>query len=73
KNHCLAKVALGRMAFKNGRYTEAADHLDEAVRVKPLLPSAWFTLGVAHMRLGSWSGALQAFTRVVQQEPEEGE
>jgi cytochrome c-type biogenesis protein CcmH/NrfG len=33
----------------------------------------WFRLGAIAMQMHDWSLALQAFTEVVQQEPEEGD
>ena len=61
------------MQLREGKYEEACGHLEQALSVKPLLTSAWFSLGVARMQLGRWPESRQAFSTVVQQEPEEGE
>lgn len=61
------------MRLVEGNYEEACKHYEQALAVKPLLTAAWFSLGVATMRLGRWSDSLKAFSRVAQQEPEEGE
>eukprot|EP01104_Vermistella_antarctica_P015350 TRINITY_DN5018_c0_g1_i1.p1 TRINITY_DN5018_c0_g1~~TRINITY_DN5018_c0_g1_i1.p1 ORF type:complete len:954 (+),score=243.33 TRINITY_DN5018_c0_g1_i1:1994-4855(+) len=45
----------------------------KALKINPLFPSAWYTNGCAAMQLKQWSVAANAFSRVVQQEPEEGE
>eukprot|EP00752_Nemacystus_decipiens_P003609 g3326.t1 len=68
-----AKASLARMRFSEAKYGEACEHYEQALAVKPLLTAAWFSLGVARMRLGRWEESLQAFSTVVQQEPEEGE
>ncbi|CAM9709844.1 unnamed protein product, partial [Ectocarpus sp. 13 AM-2016] len=68
-----AKASLARLRFGEGKYEEACGHYEEALAVKPLLTAAWFSLGVARMRLGRWQESLQAFSTVAQQEPEEGE
>jgi tetratricopeptide (TPR) repeat protein len=60
-------------AAKQGEIEVAIGHFRQAVAVKPLLPRAWFTLGAALMRLEQWDAALQAYTRVVQQCPDDGE
>lgn len=67
------QVSLARHRFAEVDYEGACSHFEQALAVKPLLPAAWFTLGVARMRLGRWSESLEAFSRVAQQEPEEGE
>jgi Flp pilus assembly protein TadD len=56
-----------------GEIEVAIGHFRQAVAVKPLLPRAWFTLGAALMRIEQWDAALQAYTRVVQQCPDDGE
>ena len=68
-----AKAALGRKSYDRGEFRAAVEHLTAAVAVKPLTPSAWFLLGNACMRSDLWVEALNAFTHVVQQEPEEGD
>jgi tetratricopeptide (TPR) repeat protein len=38
----------------------------------PLVPDVWFLLGLARMAVEDYKGALEAFTRVVQQESDDG-
>lgn len=68
-----AYVALGKYYADKGDLKLASDNFKKAVKVKPLTPAVWFRLGTTSMRLGEWETALQAFTEVVQQEPEEGD
>lgn len=68
-----AYVALGKHFADKGDFEKAAKFYKEAVIVKPLSPHVWFQLGAISMRLEDWPTALQAFTEVVQQEPEEGD
>jgi tetratricopeptide (TPR) repeat protein len=68
-----AHVALGKHYLNNGDLKKSAEHLKVAVRIKPLSPHVWFSLGAVSMRIKDWATALQAFTEVVQQEPEEGD
>ncbi len=68
-----AQVSLGRYHFGKGNCEQAVLHLEKAVAIKPLLPTAWFMLGSANMRLDRWEGGLRAFSRVIMQCPEEGQ
>ena len=68
-----AKRTLGRMAFDKQLYAECIDHLNAALAVQPLVAHAWYTKGVACMRLERWGEAVMSFTRCVQQDMEIGE
>lgn len=68
-----AKTSLGRYWFSKGDYEASAIHFKAAVTAKPNLPRAWFTYGSVLMRLSRWEEALQAYSRVVQQCPDDGE
>jgi tetratricopeptide (TPR) repeat protein len=61
------------MCFEQGRYQDCCDHLDDALRVQPLVPASWYLKGIACMRIENYSGAMEAFTRCVQQDMEIGE
>lgn len=61
------------MCFEQGRFEDCCDHLDEALRVQPLVPASWYLKGIACMRIENYSGAMEAFTRCVQQDMEIGE
>ncbi len=68
-----AHVALGKHYADKGDIAKAVEQFKMAVHIKPLTPHVWFRLGALSMRLEDWETALQAFTEVVQQEPEEGD
>lgn len=68
-----AFVALGKHYFDIGDLTSASDYIGKALVIKPLNPGIWFYYGTINMKLGEWDAALEAFSQVVQQEPEEGE
>jgi tetratricopeptide (TPR) repeat protein len=73
KRYGRAKRTVARMCFEQGRYQACCDHLDEALRVQPLVAASWYLKGIACMRIENYSGALEAFTRCVQQDMEIGE
>lgn len=51
---------------------EALEHWKEAVTIMPLVPEIWFLMGIGYMDVEKWEDAATAFTRVVQQEPDDG-
>jgi tetratricopeptide (TPR) repeat protein len=66
-----AYVALGKYYFDKDEMEQSADLFTKALKIRPLVPHIWFRLGTISMRLGSWKEALNAFSEVIQQEPEE--
>lgn len=68
-----AYVALGKHHFDKGELEEAADFYTKGLKIRPLMPHVWFRLGTISMRLGRWNEALNAFSEVVLQEPEEAD
>ena len=68
-----AYVALGKYHFDKGELEEAAEYYSKGLKIRPLMPHVWFRLGAISMRLGRWKEALNAFSEVVQQEPEEAD
>ena len=68
-----AFLALGEYFFEKGDLAIAADHLEKALKLRPLNSVAWFRLGAICMQLGRWKNALRSFSEVVLQNPEEGE
>lgn len=68
-----AKRALGRMCVEASEWEEAVAHFKEALAVNSLFPDVWFTYGCAAIQIRNMQLAAHAFTRVVQQTPENGE
>lgn len=68
-----AYLALGEHYFGKGDLEVAADYYEKALKVRPLIPAAWFRLGNISMQLSRWQNALRAFSEVVLQQPEEAE
>ena len=68
-----AYVALGKYYFDKDEMEQSADFFTKALKIRPLMPHIWFRLGTISMRLGRWKEALNAFSEVVQQEPEEAD
>lgn len=55
-------VTLSRL----GKYNEALEAYDQALRIDPDYPNAWNNKGVVLSRLGKYSEALEAFDRALQ-------
>ncbi len=53
------------------RHDEARRHLDEAVRLDPKLPEAWFNRAQSRMELGDLKGALADLTKSIALKPGE--
>ena len=68
-----AYIALGKIYFEKNELEKSREYIEKALELKPINPGIWFFFGTLNMRLERWGAALQAFSEVVQQEPEEGE
>ncbi|KAI8870210.1 TPR-like protein [Ramicandelaber brevisporus] len=68
-----AARALGAYYIKQQQWQDALTWYQRAMKVNSLFPNSWFVLGCAAMHLSEWSTALNAFTRVVQLEHDNGE
>lgn len=68
-----AKRALARLCVQKEEWAEAVIHFREALKLNSLFPEAWFTYGCSAMEIDDWGLAANAFTRVVQQMPDNGE
>jgi tetratricopeptide (TPR) repeat protein len=68
-----AWVALGKYDFDHGNLRASAEHYRKALALRPLMPAIWFRVGTISMQLEDWETALEAFSQVVQQEPEESD
>ena len=73
RKYARAKRALGRMCVEAGQWEEAVSHFKQALEINSLFPDVWFTYGCAAMQIHNMQLAAHAFTRVVQQTPENGE
>ena len=54
----------------NPSYKQAASHFEKAVEAYPEFAGAWSALGAARFDLGDEGGALQAFTRSINADPD---
>jgi tetratricopeptide (TPR) repeat protein len=73
KRYARAKRTLARMCFDKKQYAVCVKHMDEALAVHPLVPTAWYLKGLACMHLEDYVNGLNAFSRCVQQDMEIGE
>ncbi|GIL61603.1 hypothetical protein Vafri_16033 [Volvox africanus] len=71
--HTRSQRSLGRNAMRRKDYAKASGHWEAAVALNPLQPESWFALGFCCLKLDRHRAALRAFTRVTQQEPDNGE
>jgi tetratricopeptide (TPR) repeat protein len=56
---------LGRYRFNEGKFKEAAECYEKALKVNRLYPDAWFTMGCCYMRADDYKNAAYAFSQVV--------
>jgi len=68
-----AKRSLAKVQLVKEKYKEAIENFHMALALNPLYPSAWFSVGFAAIQIRDFKTAARAFTRVVQQEPDNGE
>lgn len=68
-----AKRALARMCVEAEEWEESLEHFKAALEINSLFPEVWFTYGCAALKSNNIHTAAHAFTRVVQQTPENGE
>ena len=68
-----AMRSLGGYYFARGKFPEAIISLKRAVKINPLLTRSWFILGCACMRVEDWESAMNAFSRCVAIDEEDGE
>lgn len=73
RRYARAKRALARMCVEKEEWEEAVVHFKEALAINSLFPDIWFTYGCAAIETNAMQVAAHAFTRVVQQTPENGE
>lgn len=68
----VAQDLLGWAYFLCGRYGEAQEHLDRAIELDPLLPSAYYYLGALYAYQGEETKARSALTRALDLNTEPG-
>ncbi|ODQ56614.1 TPR repeat-containing protein C19B12.01 [Saitoella complicata NRRL Y-17804] len=68
-----AQRALGRHWFTKREYEMARDAYALSLKINPLNQPAWFTYGCIGLELGDWEIAVQAFTRCVGMDQQDGE
>lgn len=68
-----AYISLGNHYFEKGLLLQAKNNYRNALKLRPLVSTVWFRVGTICMQLEEWDSALEAFSEVVQQQPEEAE
>ncbi|XP_038693277.1 tetratricopeptide repeat protein 27 homolog isoform X2 [Tripterygium wilfordii] len=68
-----AKRSLARSAYNRGDYEKSKLLWESAMALNSLYPDGWFALGAASLKARDVEKALDAFTRAVQLDPENGE
>ncbi|XP_020213040.1 tetratricopeptide repeat protein 27 [Cajanus cajan] len=68
-----AKCSLARSAYNRGDYETSKILWESAMSLNSLYPDGWFALGAAALKARDIEKALDAFTRAVQLDPENGE
>ncbi|KAJ7957130.1 tetratricopeptide repeat protein 27-like [Quillaja saponaria] len=68
-----AKRSLARSAYNRGDYDKSKILWESALALNSLFPDGWFALGAAALKARDVEKALDAFTRAVQLDPENGE
>lgn len=53
------------------QYHESREDASRCINLKPSWHKAWNRLGVAHVGLGEWSEAKEAFTKAMELEPDD--
>ncbi|KAG6487869.1 tetratricopeptide repeat protein 27 homolog isoform X1 [Zingiber officinale] len=68
-----AKRSLARSAYNKGDYERSKTFWESALAQNSLYPDGWFALGAAALKARDTDKALDAFTRAVQIDPDNGE
>jgi Flp pilus assembly protein TadD len=61
---------LGQALFQAGKVTEAVEHLQQALRIKPDYVEAHFNLGLALEKLGRTPEAIEQFEQALKLQPD---
>jgi tetratricopeptide (TPR) repeat protein len=73
RRYARAKRTLARMSYDVKDFAKCIEHMDEALAVHPLVPTAWYLKGLACMQSERYADGIHAFSRCVQQDMEIGE
>ncbi|XP_020527481.1 tetratricopeptide repeat protein 27 homolog isoform X1 [Amborella trichopoda] len=68
-----AQRSLARSAYNRADYENAIRHWEAALALNSLYPDGWFALGSAALKAREFDKAIDASTRAVQLDPENGE
>ncbi|XP_047182528.1 tetratricopeptide repeat protein 27 homolog [Vigna umbellata] len=68
-----AKCSLARNAYCRGEYVRSKILWESAMSMNSMYPNGWFSFGAAALKAQDKEKALDAFTRAVQLDPENGE
>ncbi|KAK1437672.1 hypothetical protein QVD17_03468 [Tagetes erecta] len=68
-----AKRSLARSAYNRGEYEKSKLLWESAMGLNSMYPDGWFALGAAALKARDLEKALDAFTRAVQIDPDNGE
>jgi hypothetical protein len=71
-NNYVAHFALGNVLAEEGRYPDAAAHLQEALRIAPYFRDAHYSIGKIYLRTGNPDQARYHFTEVLRFDPSHG-
>ena len=63
----------GRHLLKLQKWKEAIYHFQLALKINPLFPDIWFSLGCSALQIGEWQTARDALSRMVSMHPDDGE
>ena len=66
----MAHLALGKLNYERGRYTEGIQHLQRALALYPDYPNAYFSLGMIYQAQGRLGEAAGAFRRALELKPD---
>ncbi len=68
-NRALPRIMMGKMAYEEGDYDRAGEHLRTAIRLDPDHPEAYLNLGLTLLRKGDYRKAAGYFREVLKRKP----
>ncbi|MCJ1440823.1 MAG: hypothetical protein MMC23_001309 [Stictis urceolatum] len=68
-----AQRSLGKHYMSSGDLPRSEEAYAASLKVNPQNAGTWFTLGCVRLELKNWRGAVNAFSRTVSSEPDDGE